>query len=252
MKIKLAPALLLPLALASCGNNGYAGKYSFQMGKQSGSHITASVELTEDPVAYNGVTYGKALAFFLQAKMSSDEESSVFDASLASSEVASIPGDGEDGEDGSFDDGFLDGIEDVVMDLLSEGITLPGYYEVAEEIENGRNRLMIGFNLGELLGFELPSEFNIGHEEIEKLIYSEIDSKSVYLTFPVSYNDIKFQLYWYGDDILADGGNQPEAHALNTHPTKEDIAKINETYPLTHDGESYRDFHVISMSLKRG
>ena len=38
-------------------------------------------------------------------------------------------------------------------------------------------------------------------------------------------------------------------HSLDIHPTKEEIDKINEHYPDTHDGELFRDYHVLKLGL---
>ena len=38
-------------------------------------------------------------------------------------------------------------------------------------------------------------------------------------------------------------------HSLDVHPTKEQIAAINEHYPASHDGEQFRDYHVLKLGL---
>ncbi|MBQ2069642.1 MAG: hypothetical protein II467_01775 [Bacilli bacterium] len=142
------------------------------------------------------------------------------------------------------------GAYDALMAFAQEGISIHGYYKVGEPLENGRKILSLGVSLDmfeELSGttFEVPSTF------IEMILYSEIDAKSVILTAPVSMRDLEYQLYWYGLDIYHITNDDLVSHPINTHPTNADIEEINKTYPDTHEGRLYRDFHVFSLSLLR-
>ncbi len=69
-KLRLLPFILLPLCLASCGQAGHVGKYSFQMGKNSGSHLLVSMTLTNDDYRDdNNVTVGKKAKIYGEAVM---------------------------------------------------------------------------------------------------------------------------------------------------------------------------------------
>ena len=279
MKRKLLCGILLPLVLASCSKQGYAGTYSFQLGKNSGAHASASITLQDEAFDKGGTSYGKKMTLFGQARFgpeSTSSETSPVDSSADSSIAAEEPSNG-------FSDAF--------NELLKDGVTLPGYYIVAEEKGNGRNRLKLGFDLSTLVPEEGADLLDLPPEAIENFVYSEIDSKKIYLQIPVSFMDLQLQLYWYGldfsflgllDAIVAGGlddegaqtsesqsgseqssvpssdsskasssGIQVEAHEPGTKPTDEDIEEINKTYPASHNGQQYRRFYTVALSLTR-
>ena len=273
MKKRLLLGLsLVPLALASCGSKGYEGVYSFQLGKNSGAHATASITLKNDDYSYKGKVYGKQMTIYGEMALGPQQN----DASLADSSMDE-PGASEEGEESENPFAGLN-FSDMMTKALAEGVEEEGYYRVAEDRPSGRKHLCLGFAMeffeeiyGEM-GIELSSEL------IEQIIFSEIDDKKIYLQIPVSFKDLELQLYWYGTDIRflssLDGNDadlfnpiqsreddsesslppliEPvEPHEVGTKPTKEDIAKINETYPATHDGELYRYFYTVSLALTR-
>ncbi len=84
---------------------------------------------------------------------------------------------------------------------------------------------------------------------------------------PVGEVDALYQLYWYGIDFAYSDEegiymqDSPHgAHEVGTHPTAEDVAKINETYGAAHqviaekfeiDIETYRDYYTLAMGLNK-
>lgn len=231
--------LAIPLALSSCGGNSALGTYSFQMGKQHGAHMTASITLKDNAVVTDkGATLGKALDLYVEANMgskpASSEDSSLTSASSESSEATSS----------SFD------LNDMLLSLLSEGLKIPGYYNIIPLPDEGKDQLSIGFTL-DILKEITGEDFSLEPEVIEKIVYSEYDGKHITLIIPVSFADVVFQLYWYGFDLYDPLSEDIPEHALNTHPTKDDIARINQTYPDNHGGSLYRDFHCISLGLTK-
>jgi len=282
MKSKHLFALaFVPLLLASCGKKGYVGVYSFQLGKASGAHATATMTLRDDAYYDKTTLMGKQMTLFGQMQTAPASESSSGSSASSVAEQGSFSYDEEGG-------GL---ISDIFGEMLKKGLTIPGYYNIGADREQGRKRLSFGFDfasiLGEDVGLDIPP---LDPEVIEQFVYCEIDTRSVYLQIPVSFTDLALQLYWYGTDLswiadLDDGfGNflrgfaqlnssdsssssssqassatglssLPEEvivpHEPGTKPTKEDIDKINETYPLYHDGKKFRTFYTLSLSLSR-
>ena len=165
---------------------------------------------------------------------------------------------------------------DKSLDNIFSGKKIPGYYSVGGPTEKDRNRLNLGLSIEEVASLFLdevkdfiPFEditqiISIDYAMTEKIIFSEIDKKSLYLTVPVSLDDFMFQLYWYGYDFQFDVLNDryemvkdPEGgHEVGTHPTQEEVDEINKTYPDNHvESESskinYRDFHALTLGLKK-
>ena len=235
MKLKKAGLLLgiVPL-LISCSKDPYAGTYVFQMGKNKDTHLAVSLELTKN--LFDEANPDKGKKFIL-------------DFDMLTSEV---------------DDGF--------SAILKELTPLDGYYKVDKSQKvYDETRLNIGLNfLGE---YELPGEVT------EMIFVASITSSFVNFYLPVSIEDLQFQLYWYGYDltlanILADMMSEEEGenqegqegqesektdtttsvdgfHPLGTHPSKEDVAKINEHYKDSHNGKEFRDFHVLKLGLTK-
>lgn len=244
--------LLSILSITSCSKQTYVGSYSFQMGKDKGVHMNATMTLTDE--AYDAKREGaKKFAFTVDINK-------------------------EDGSDAT-DDLSIKDILGAVYELLGDGNQLLGYYKVEESIEKGKNRLSLGLEVdkekiieaikeeaeerGETP--EIPEDIpDIPDTLVESLMYSTIDSKGVYLTIPVSLNDIILQLYWYGFDIYFstlevhfDYLPEAQCHARGTHPTADDIAAINNdpAYKEHHEGSMifttypFRDFHTLTIGL---
>ena len=282
---------LTPLVIASCGKTGYVGKYSFQLGKNSGAHAAVAMTLTNDDYIYEGKTLGKKMTILGDVRMGPPQDSSGSASSSpsssvtpASSSVAPAASSSPAAESSQGDDMNLDALAGIFE--IPEGVVeIPGYYTVAEKLQNGRNHFKFGIDFTEWgeVGEILEA---LGYEIIEQFVYSEIDTRKIYLQIPVSFSDLAYQLYWYGFDFpflftldniakrpsgidsmassssqaassesaeISSESEEPElpAHAPGTKPTSEDIAKINETYPATHDGRLYRIFYTINLSLTR-
>ena len=211
---------LLPL-LVSCAGNSYYGEYSFQMGKSKDTHIAVTLELTKEKyTSTDGEEKGEKFSLGFDM-MTSD-----------------------------VDDGF--------SELLKELTPLIGYYKVDKKTKvNDEASLKIGINL--LGEYEVPQTIT------DAIFVASISSTAVNFYLPVSLEDLRYQLYWFGYDLSGDNiaaaisGDEDikdpivlpddQHHPLDVHPTKADIDKINETYPDSHDGELFRDYHVLKLGL---
>ena len=258
--------ILAPLALASCGGDNAVGVYSFQMGKPSGAHIRTSITLRNNEVIRSDQTLGKSMTFFLQAVLgdhvSSSEDSQQSEPSTEQSSSQAISEETIESAIESSVVSFADSsasssssapqsLQDSLYDLLAEGLEIDGYYTIVGVPERGINQLRIGFpmdKISEITGVT----FDLEPDVIEKIVYSEISEKSITLKIPVSIQDVIYQLYWYGFDILTFTELPLEdQHEANTHPTQEDIDRINQTYPDNHGGNKFRDYYTISLGLTR-
>lgn len=276
---------LAGLALSSCGGGSRAGLYMFQMGKSSGAHAMASMELFDTDYVYEGKNYGKNMILRgeVQAGPKKTEEQSVSSSLEETSVSESSQTSGETSEQASEEIPFSENAQSI----LEKGISLPGYYNIAEDRGDGRKHLELGISLDfitSILGEEAPT-IHVPPELIEDFIYGEIDNQRIYLQIPVSFTDLQMQLYWYGEDIpwlhLLDGNNvdellvslfgdpesteasgseestsidtgpEPVVHDRGSKPTEEDVEAINEYYSKYHDGLKFRNFYTISLSLAR-
>ena len=246
-KLKLVSLLVPLMALTSCGKDPYVGVYSFQMGKEKSTHFSFVMDLTNEDFSVPGQTGAKVKKFTLTVDI----------------------------DTGAKDGGKEDDTATGILDLFN-GKAIPGYYSVGGPTEKDRNRLNLGLSVDEVtkIFFDevedlIPVEdigdiINIDYAMTEKIIFSEIDNKSLYLTVPVSINDFLFQLYWYGYDFQFDIPNDrfemvknpSGGHEAGTHPTKEEIDEINKTFPDNHVEDeytkiTYRDFHALTLGLKK-
>ena len=291
MKKRHLPLLALSALgcmLMSCGARSYIGTYEFQMGKNSGAHALARIQLFNEDFSSGDKILGKKMSLF--GEVSAGPKNS--DASTSAE-----PG---------------------ILDALANGVEMAGYYNITPELNSEREQLQIGFSLdqiGNVSTSDSEEPVDISHEVIEKFIFGEIDASKIYLQVPVSFTDLQMQLYWYGADlpflhaldgnsnflsgllsvltdeeepapavsssapsvssdvssssepaqsaISAEPGAQssssgetsvePEIteHAAGTKPTQDDIDKINETYPASHNGMMFRTFYTVSLALSR-
>ena len=255
---------LVPLALASCGANGRAGIYSFQMGKTSGAFVSANMTLTDEPYLLHGENHGKKMTLMGQMRPGPKEESSGSSESSASS---SNPGT----------------LSDTMLDMFEKGVSVNGYYIVGDARGKDRNQLSIGFDISTLPIFADVAESipEIESSVIEQFIFCEIDARKIYLQIPVSFEDLALQLYWYGTDLgwllsldlaslfeddssqesssgqdsssSSDSSGAPQivAHEIGSKPTPEDVEEINKVYPQHHNGKMFRNFYTVSLALTR-
>ena len=261
-KFKLFPFMLLPLALSSCGESKFLGTYSFQLGRDSGTHfgVYATVTNKDYISASTAIKYGKLMKLRLN---------------LGGASVG----------------GFLD-------DLNLNDVTINTFYTIGKELGQDKGNVFnFGFNIVEVLEQILPhdpsepdqgqdnpikttrdgdtpseggegdtpseggegddpfdpSEWaNLGPEDTSKFVYSTISKTTLTFNIPVGFDDLTFQLYWYGLDLAnPTSENPPDEHPAGTHPTATDVELINETYPASHDGKKFRDYHTLSLALTK-
>lgn len=224
MNFKKAGLLLaiVPLMI-SCSKDPYAGNYVFQMGKNKDTHLAVALALTKEQYEPSNPDKGKK--FELEFDMLTSE------------------------------------VDDTFSTLIKELTPLRGYYRVDKNQKvYDETRLCIGLNV--LEDYEIP-------EEVAEMVFvASITANFVNFYLPVSVKDLKYQLYWYGYDFSIDKvleemlseseetDIEPTAspdgqHDLGSHPTKEDVAKINEHYKDSHNGEEFRDFHVLKLGLTK-
>ena len=227
------------LSLTSCGGQGYLGKYSFQMGRDKGVHVAATIELTNEDVLEQENVIGKAFTFTvdLQTKEEKTEEPGEYD--------------------------FLIGI---LYTALGDGTCVKGYYRVGEVYKNEKHVLHLGFSINESVKDLIrtiiedeTADVELRPELIEKIVFSTIDTTTLYITAPVSGDDLLYQLYWYGYDIYQDENEiyridylpEEKKHDIGSHPTSDEVALINSDtqYKERHKDTTYRDYHTLSLGL---
>ena len=251
---------LTPL-LVSCANKSIAGTYGFQLGKETGTHFGITLALTDTafaPEQGDETVYEdglKRFEFSVSAKMSeSDEQSS------------------------SAIDSILDYFKD------SDGnATIPGYYKLTDDVSrSGERRIKLGISfkyvadklasiVKEETGKDVDStQFNELNNSsiIQNLLCATYKDDTVNVYIPVSFNDLYYQLYWYGTDIKITFDPTKESieemidfdiievtpHQFGTYPTKEEIAQINETFIPAHEGAlftEFKTFYQIKLGLMK-
>ena len=251
-KIAKAHALLLVAAtlLTSCSKDSIAGTYSFQMGKESGTHFGIHLKLTDK-----------------YTTIESDPETTkkykecdlTFSIKL-----------------GDDTDSFASILELIATLLGQEGdrITINGYYYKGNQVDrDGAIEIKLGVDSSFFKkifdGVELPQDIEfpvLDPETIEKVVYTTYASNTVTMNIPVSEIDVIYQLYWYGIDFTyseADGFKivhlpEEKVHNPGSHPTATDIETINQTYGTDHqafsqkfglDLSTYRDYYTLAMGL---
>jgi len=243
---------LIPLLLTSCSNNGIAGKYGFQMGKEKGTHFGIFVTLTNEYVTYNDgskeVKDDKKKKCEFAFSMSNDDDSE----SIAS--LITIIGQ--------------------MLDQEGDRVSLPGYYYKGDKkLKDGEQEIKIGIDLNEIIkkisddgddttDIDFPE---LDPDTIEKILYTTYARETLTMYIPVGEVDAIYQLYWYGIDLqyseengLHIGDSPYGKHDPGTHPTKEDVEEINKTFGTDHstvatmigmDLSTYRDYYTLAMGL---
>lgn len=250
---------LLPILLAVIGCNirgSYAGKYSFQLGTTEGTHAAIFMELEDTPYegenseikALNAKKFN--LTFDINGlsltNSSSEETEEATNEEVSNEEESSK--------------------EKQIIDFKK----LSGYYYTANEQTKAGEILHLGIELLDMI--DIPPELT------ELILYATVSSSSIDILVPVSFDDLFFQLYWYGYRIASiedvfDPTNileeNPDFIPLfennkpGTHPSKEAIEAIK-TYQEKRSKEKpegyqenedmfikYRDFHTLNMGLKK-
>ena len=253
---------MLPL-LVACNNSSISGVYSFQMGKEAGTHFGVYLNLKDEAYVSEQVEAGfKKFDFSVNVKVGTED----------------IEGE----------------IEKILSYFADEkgNATVPGYYKLENKSDpKGESLLTIGLEfsyivekLAEITKEETGQDvINPDSEEINalndiglirRLLYATYGKNTVNFYIPVSISDALFQLYWYGTDVQAYYEDPQDIstlkfqvvdstiHDFGTTPTEEEIAVINETYPAKHtaisfftageaDASSYRIFHQVKLGLTK-
>ena len=212
--------LLLPLLFSCAKNkNKVAGEYVFQMGKSKDIHMGASLKLTND--AYDAENIDKGKKFELSLELAAAGEENDFAA------------------------------------IISEINPIIGFYNV-----NNEEKIYEGIRIN--MGLSLLGEVEIPDEMASKIFVANYQKNVVNFFLPVSIKDLTLQLYWYGIDLDMAAAMQDEEidesklfdtqegpHPVGSHPTQEEIDQINTHYAADHDGETFRDYHVLKLGLTK-
>ena len=251
MKNKLLIGLMtLPLLLTSCSKNSIAGKYGFQMGKEKGTHFGLFVTLTDEYITLES-----------QPEVTNKYKKGEFAFTL------------KDGDEDENDE--MSSLLSLIAGLLKqEGDTLsvPCYYYMGNKIaKSSETEVKVGIDFSfikdviddtEIAEVDFPV---LEPDAIEKIVYTTYGSDTITMYIPVSQQDAIYQLYWYGVDVYYDSegihiNKDLTSHEAGTHPTKEDVETINQTYGEQHsalgsligiDLSSYRDFYTLAMGLNK-
>lgn len=245
----LIPFIVAPMLLASCQQHTYVGRYSFMMGKANDSHIGIVLELSDKDYEANPAL-GKVFKLTLDSDVGANGN-----AALLRKELHRDP---ESSSEDSSSEETSESSESPWENLFGGGdFSISGYYTIGtEKNKEGYYALNLGARLLD------PEEFKtieIPDEIVGDIIVAEINKTSIQATIPVSVTDLIYQLYWYGWDISIDVDNiiikveksSGEQHAHGTHPTKEDVERINQTFPGEHLGFTFRDFDCLTMGLTK-
>lgn len=238
---------MIPL-LASCSTSSIAGTYYFQMGKEQGTHFGVYLYLTDEAyIPEEGEDIGnesfKKFTFDASFQFPTEEEGS------ASEAIESI------------------------LKYFPNGI--PGYYRLTDEKNpKGEQRIKVGINYHDVYDTfkqiykdTAGEDFPVEEEELETLNNSAVIQSLLYTTYkdstvnmyiPVSFDDVYYQLYWYGKDVKINIEQfeinivDVTPHDLGTHPKAEEIEAINKTFETEHQGcmiTTFRDFNQVKMGL---
>lgn len=261
-KALLISTVLMALSLSSCGESTYHGTYQFQMGKKNDAHIGIYMDLTGDNIEVE-LDGEKTNMEKFNLKLSVPEQATSEDDSTTL--VGGLLTFFQDGLFGGYKINYIEEKEENRLTLVPV-IDLNKLMEVVQgEGEEGESSSSQESSSQEEL--VIPSEF------IDDVLIAKYNGNTIDVTVPVSLNDLMFQLYWYGFDIFDLGEEYPiEKHEKGSHPTKDDIKKINETFNsderlLKHyDLDAlvkykaalvpapvldFRDFNQLTMTLSR-
>ncbi len=207
---------IIPLLLG-CSGKKYIGTYVFQMGKSKDTHMGISLQLMNE--FYNPEEEELGKKYQLDVDMVTSQENDDFTS------------------------------------VLKEMSPVTGYYSVDEQEKvYDAKRLK--------MGIDLLGQYHVPDELTDLIFVANINSTTVNFFLPVSVTDLIYQLYWYGYDLnltaLISGDesydplNTKEGkHDIGTHPTKEDIDRINTHYKDDHAGVAFRDYHVLKLGLTK-
>lgn len=247
---KILIFLLLPiLTLFSCGRKSIYGIYSFQMGRDKGTHVGFQIALKQDDYIETTTGLKRGKQFQVRLNISDDV----------------MPPEPLPDDPNYFQMLFVWLFANI---LRTDGIN--GYYGISEaEYPNDGKRIIAGLEM--LPGVHLDSQ------EIGKIIVAYLKNDTIKFIVPVSIVDLQCQLCWYGIYIYYKGPeNEPHLEytllqdlppvqrddRVGTHPTASDVDYMNTRYadlfrPKKKEGEYYnpftfRDYNCINIMLKKG
>ena len=272
-KLILLTPMLLSLMACNGSKDSYAGKYSFQLGSDTGTHAGIHLTLTDEDMPN---MENPAKKFSLEFDVSGAAGAGIF-GSLGN--IGQILEAINAATDISIDeiekayDAAEQAAESAVAEATEGPIVIDGYYRIIKEEKQAR--LSMGVTLEKY-------EIDISEDLVEMVMFATIDSEQVNVTIPVSVKDFLFQLYWYGyrvaglDSLLApvDLSKEyddwdPERHQIGLHPTEKEITTIKNHQNRRHDehqagtgptpayeiGEElyrdYHDYHTLTMGLAK-
>ncbi|MCR4911674.1 MAG: hypothetical protein K5925_04045 [Bacilli bacterium] len=252
---------IIPL-LTSCNTSDISGMYSFQLGKDTSTHIGVFLEMKNTEYVFEKEPDKKGYKDFtlsVSMKINDDEESD-----------------------------FRKEIEEILKALADEkgNTSLPGYYKYTDEQnKQGENRVIIGFDYGTIANKAItyynttvPAEEQIDPADIDDMVKSIENNGAInallYATYkdsvmniyvPVSLEDAYYQVYWYGYDIQVKLDFElpipidfkiveVEKHPFGSHPTEDEVKAINETFAEKHEGmliEAFRDYNALKLGLNK-
>lgn len=259
---KLLLLLLFPLTLLSCANNRIYGMYSFQMGSDKSTHFGVIVNLLNEDVSIPDEETGeltvKGKKFEFGMKFSED--------------IIPDP----DDPDASLEQIFLYYFITLFNVEADPDAGLRGYFNVGEKFVEEKGRRLLMTPVIDPEEGEQPIDLPI--EILEYFIVAYINKNKVDMVLPVSIDDIRYQLCWYGlyinlkeigsgdlDKIIVDLINEyPDIkmpglegeERFGTHPTAAQVVEMNETYeflfkdPGNPESDfTFRDFNTLTIEL---
>lgn len=222
---KIKALYLLPaLLLSSCSNtNNIYGTYEFRLGKTDGTHIGVSATLKDE--AYEQIEGMKKM----DLKAEFGEEFSI--AKTLDEYAEEYP--------------IMENLLLAIKDEFAKIDTIPFYYSLTEyQNEKYGTRLNVGSDyLTTFFSNIFPDEvetikengFDLGPELLENIFSAYIGNKKLTFQIPVSLDDLKYQLCWYG--FLIGGRNGLSSLDENKLPGDKGRARIGVHPKITKDEE---------------
>lgn len=254
-KSKFVVLPLLASFLAGCSNSSIVGNYVFQLGKTTGTHYGIYLNLTDE------VLKDEATQELLGKKMDFDFALSGINGNPDPAKLAEYEAAKTVGEITLFALDTIAEESDIPEQAEIGNFSFSGYYvhnpELVEKDDEGNVIVPIGITS---LKIELDDgsvlfedKLGITPDILDKVIYNTWSGSTFTLVAPVSFDDALLQLYWYGIDFdfTTFEFKESEPHQVGTSPTKDDINRINQTYPDTHLGRKFRAFHKVHMGLSK-
>ena len=188
-KLILLTPMLLSLMACNGSKDNYAGKYSFQLGSDTGTHAGIHLTLTDEDMPN---MENPAKKFSLEFDVSGAAGAGIFgslgnigqilEAINAATDISI------DGIEKAYD-AAEQAAESAVAEATEGPIVIDGYYRIIKGEKQTRLSMGVTFE---------KFEIDISEDLVEMVMFATIDSEQVNVTIPVSVKDFLFQLYWYG------------------------------------------------------